>query len=84
MLNVRICVGTTCYVMGGADLLVVNEVLTQEEKRKVNVSFVPCLGYCKGANKKPPFVEIDGKLYEEIDLDSLIKIIREKIGEPKC
>ena len=80
MLEVKICSGTACFVMGGADLFKVEEMLSNDEKKKVKFVFVPCLGYCKDGKKKAPFVVINGELYEKVTADSLLKTIREKIG----
>ncbi len=80
MLEVRICCGTACFVMGGADLLLVREKLSEKENAKISVTFEPCLGYCKEKDKNPPFVIIDGEVHEKVDIDSLVSLIREKIG----
>ncbi len=80
MIEIKICSGTACFVMGGSDLLVLEDMLTEDEKKKVNINFVPCLGYCKENRGNPPFVLINGELYDKIDLKSLVEIIRDKIG----
>ncbi len=80
MLEVKICTGTACYVMGGSDLFFIEEKLSDEERKKVKVEFVPCLGYCKSGKGKPPFVLVNGKVYEKvIDIDVLIEILRENM-----
>ncbi len=80
MVEVKICIGTACYVMGGANFLLIKEKLSDKERKKVKLEFVPCLGYCKSGKGKPPFVLINGKIYEKIvDVDALIEIIRENI-----
>ena len=49
-INVKICVGTMCYVMGGAELRDVIESLPQNILEHLNVSYSPCLGCGKGAS----------------------------------
>lgn len=83
MIDIKICSGTTCFVMGGTDLFLIKEKLSPEESNKVNITFEPCLGFCKEKGRKPPFVVINGEVYEKIDIDSLISIIKEKIGREK-
>ena len=46
--NVKICVGTMCYVMGGAELRDVIESLPQNILEHLNVSYSPYLGCGKG------------------------------------
>ena len=42
-INVKICVGTMCYVMGGAELRDVIESLPHNILEHLNVSYSPCL-----------------------------------------
>ena len=59
-INVKICVGTMCYVMGGAELRDTIESLPQNILEHLNVSYSPCLGCGKG-EQAPPFIEVKGK-----------------------
>ncbi len=34
MVEVKICTGTACYVMGGSDLFLIEEKLSDEERKK--------------------------------------------------
>ena len=56
-IKVSICTGTTCYVMGASDLLLLEEVLPEHLKGKVEIEGVTCLEKCKstgiGKNKAP-------------------------------
>ena len=61
-INIRICTGTTCYVMGASDLLTLADQLTESTLKGLNISGAPCLGYCRNRDFKPPFVEINGRL----------------------
>lgn len=76
--NLKICVGTMCYVMGGAELRDVIETLPQHILEHLNVSFSPCLGCCTG-QQEPPFVEINGKRIAGVSKNSLIQIVKEEV-----
>ncbi|MFO3726850.1 hypothetical protein [Butyricimonas sp. Marseille-P3923] len=78
--NLKICVGTMCYVMGGAELRDVIESLPQNITEHLNVSYSPCLGCSKG-EEAPPFIEINGKRVAGVSKNSLIRIIKEELRD---
>ena len=58
-INLKICVGTMCYVMGGAELKDAIETLPAELTEHLNITYSPCLGCCE--TQRPPLIEITGK-----------------------
>jgi NADH:ubiquinone oxidoreductase subunit E len=61
-IKVEICVGTTCYILGAAELQDLENFLPGDLKSKVDICGATCLGFCKNENYgKAPFVRIDGK-----------------------
>jgi len=70
--KVQICCGTMCYIMGGADLHLLNESLPSSLKGKVSIEGTPCLGKCNLDQKAHPCVLING---EEMPNASILKII---------
>ena len=77
-LNVKICVGTYCYVMGGSKLNNLKSQLPDDLKEKVYVEASVCLGCDKmTSDPKPPYAEVNGKLIEKANLDKIIAAIRE-------
>lgn len=82
---VQICTGTSCFIMGGADLLLLEEVLPTRLRSSVRVEGVPCTGQCRAAGQlwaqRPPFLTIDGKPYSGLNLPQVIEIIQ-KLIEP--
>lgn len=77
-IKLKLCAGTMCYVMGGAQLVEVGDLLTDEEKQHVEISLSPCLGHCDG-QQTPPFAEIDGELIQHANKEIIIQIIKEKL-----
>ncbi len=79
-IHLQVCSGTACFVMGGSDLLTVFDFLSPEEREQVSLAAVPCFEHCRTWEKlRPPFVTIDGKLHERMDMDKMLVIIRDLI-----
>ena len=80
--DVHICTGTTCFVMGGADILLLEDAVFEElEKygisreelcRRLNISGSPCIGHCRHSKLKPPFVIVNGELIAEADMQKVM------------
>lgn len=80
---VKICVGTACFVQGGADLLTYNEYLDDEVLSKCTIDGTNCFDECKKCGKsglKPPFVSIDGKIYDDMHREKLSRVLREVVN----
>ncbi len=81
---VKICVGTSCFVQGGSDLLLYNDFLNPELLDRFEFEGCSCLEACKEVNdsdgeSKPPFVMINGKLHGNMNPDKLNKLLSEEI-----
>ena len=77
-ISLKICMGTMCYVLGGAELKNVLEELSQEIKDYLEISYSPCLGYCN-EKQEPPFIELNGKAIAGVSQGSLLRILKEEI-----
>ncbi len=77
-IKLKICMGTMCYVMGGAELKDFIETLSQEIKQHLEISFSSCLGYCN-EKQDPPFIELNGKMLAGISKSNLMQILKEEI-----
>lgn len=79
-IQIKICLGTTCYVMGASDLQMISEYIPEEYSEKIEISGSTCLDYCFMENQgKPPFVEIDGEVLSEATIEGIIDKIKTKI-----
>lgn len=78
--KVKICLGTACFVQGGADLLLYEDFLFPELLEKCEIEASPCLNQCRVGNGNAPYVEIDGKFYDDVDQDKLIKLLQEAVN----
>lgn len=77
--QVQICVGTACHIMGAADLVVIEDLLDRSLRDRVEIAGVACMGLCKDeASGKPPFVVIDGQTLSEATLAKVLGQIEQR------
>ena len=79
---VTICTGTACFVMGGSDLLLLEEQLPDDLKAITNIEGSTCIGDCersgqgKHQSDRAPFVRINGELIEQASVQKIIDYLR--------
>jgi iron-hydrogenase subunit alpha len=78
-IEVEICLGTTCFVMGASELQDLQ--LPENLRRQTKISYVRCLNICKNADQfsKAPYARIDGEITDEISAEKLVQILENKI-----
>lgn len=77
---VEICVGTSCYVMGASELMMVQEQLTPEQKARIDFKGTTCLDTCMNpACGRAPFVRINGEIIQEVTVPTLVAKIEEAL-----
>ena len=69
-----------CYVMGGAELRDLVELLPEDIQQHITVSYSPCLGLCDKQDDRPPYVEINGKSISRVSKSNLLQFIKEEIN----
>lgn len=81
--NIQICLGTTCFVMGGGALQTMAEELTRRFGDKIAVSGVTCLGACSEQNSfsKAPFVKIDDDIIGEATIEKIAAEIEKRLQD---
>ena len=79
--TVKICVGTACFVQGGADLLLYNEFLDPIVLAHCEIEGVSCLGKCKDANSKEnaPFVQIGDVIHGDMTQEKFCRLVTEAV-----
>ncbi|NLZ69146.1 MAG: (2Fe-2S) ferredoxin domain-containing protein [Spirochaetales bacterium] len=78
-IQVKICVGTACFVQGGADLLLYGEFVAPEIIDQCEIEGISCLGTCKAGGELPPFVSIDGVIHGGVTQDKFAKLLAEAV-----
>lgn len=80
-ITVKVCLGTTCFVMGGSNLQILSEIIPKKYGDKVEVSGSPCLGLCaiKMEYAKAPYVKVNNDIIEEATVEKVVAAIDKKI-----
>lgn len=78
-----ICTGTACYVMGGSELLLAEEALPADLRDRVRISGAPCMGRCRHSPEeghprhRTPCITVNGVPHDGVDLAETIRLVRE-------
>ncbi|MBQ1612150.1 MAG: NAD(P)H-dependent oxidoreductase subunit E [Alphaproteobacteria bacterium] len=80
-ISVKVCLGTTCFVMGSANLQELLEVVPRKYGDKVEVAGVPCLRLCSidWEFSKAPYVKVDEDVIKEATVEKVLNAIEEKL-----
>ncbi len=81
--SVKVCLGTTCFVMGGANLQELIDIIPRKYGDKVEVSGSQCLGMCsiKWNYSKAPYVKVDDDIIEEATVEKVLEAVSKKLGQ---
>ncbi|ACR80478.1 MULTISPECIES: NAD(P)H-dependent oxidoreductase subunit E [Kosmotoga] len=74
-MKVKVCVGTMCHLMGASEILTVIQEIADNDPN-IELVAVTCPGYCH-VGKKPPIIEINGQVYENVTVESVYHILKE-------
>ena len=82
-LSVKVCVGTTCFVMGGSELMELKDIIPARYKDKVDLSGIPCLELCskQGEFSQAPYVTVGDEVVTQATVDKVLALIDKKLGE---
>lgn len=73
---IEVCTGTTCFLMGSSEIILIKDHLSPELQEMVEVKGSVCLDHCKNiTDEKAPFVEINGKYISNASLPKVISYI---------
>jgi len=82
IVNVKICVSTYSYVMGGASLMGILQELPESLKDYVKVEgAISLAGGSEETGAKPPFAEVNSIFIEEATNEKIIKLIQTEINK---
>ena len=79
IVDIRICTGTTCYVMGASDLLTIEDYIPEKYRIHTKIAGETCPGLCKKREFKPPFVKIKGKIIAKANIKKVIDALTAEI-----
>lgn len=79
-IQIKICLGTTCHVLGGAELQNLEADLPENITHLVEVRRSNCLGLCKNhKNMKAPYVLVDEQPVSEASVVKVLDLLTEKL-----
>lgn len=80
MINVKVCMGTHCSMMGSLNLYEDIEELTNDFPEQVNLEGVQCMKICKtdqSPTSKTPVVKVNDLIITSAKAEEVIAYIRE-------
>lgn len=81
-ITVEICTGTACFVMGGSDILLLEEHLPENLKDKVKIRGTVCMNICEEDTcRKAPFVRVNDIEIDGANIPVVIDTIRKTLKE---
>lgn len=82
-IDVKVCLGTTCFVMGSSNLQELIETVPAKYGDKVEVLGVPCLGLCSidWEYSRAPYVKVDEDVVYEATVEKVLNTIEKKLGK---
>lgn len=81
-IKVRICVGTSCFVMGSAQIQSLEFNAPSDIADEIEIVEERCMSLCKDLTRqrnRGPFVYVDDELVEEATYEKVVAKIREKL-----
>ena len=80
-ISVQVCLGTTCFVMGSANLQELIDLVPRKYGDKVEVTGANCLGLCsiEWEYSKAPYVKVDDDVIKEATVEKVLAAIDEKL-----
>ena len=80
-ISVKVCLGTTCFVMGSSNLQELLDTIPGKYGDRVEVAGVPCLGMCSidWEFSKAPYVKVDDDLIKEATVEKVLSAIDTKL-----
>ena len=81
--EVKVCLGTTCFVMGGSNLQELNEIISKKYGKDVEVSGANCLGLCSinWEYSKAPYVKVNEEVVSEATVEKVLKEIDRQLAQ---
>jgi len=75
--NVKVCLGTTCFVMGSSNLQELIELVPKKYGDDVDVAGSPCLGLCSidWEFSKAPYVKVNDEVIKEATVEKVLAAI---------
>ena len=82
-IKVKVCQGTTCFVMGGNVVKSIFDTITEKYGNEVEVEAVRCLETCHVADafSKAPYVYVDDEIVSSANVQKVVNLIESKLNK---
>ena len=82
-ITVKVCTGTTCFVMGGANLQELHETISERYGDKVELAASNCLGLCSinWEYSRAPYVKVNEEVVSEATVEKVIAEIDRQLAK---
>ena len=82
-IKVDICLGTTCFVMGGSNLQELIDTIPRKYGDKVEVNGSTCLEMCSQNTEysKAPYVRVNDEIISEATVEKVLEKINEILNQ---
>lgn len=80
---VKVCTGTTCFVMGGANLQELHDIIPKKYGDKVELTASNCLDLCaiNWEYSKAPYVKVNEEVVSEATAEKVIEEIDRQLAK---
>ena len=80
--EVKVCLGTTCFVMGGSNLQELNDIIPKKYGDKVEISGANCLGLCSinWEYSKAPYVKVNDEVISEATVEKVLAEVDKQLS----
>jgi NADH:ubiquinone oxidoreductase subunit E len=80
-IEVKVCLGTSCYVMGSSYLQELVDIIPAKFGDKASVLGHNCLGQCSKnwEYSEPPYVQVDEEIIPNATIEKVIEHIERKL-----
>ena len=76
-ITVELCMGTTCFVMGGSGLEEFVSLLNPQERERLELKPSPCIGLCKDKEYgRAPYARVNGEVVSEATMATIAAAVR--------
>ncbi len=81
--EVKVCLGTTCFVMGGSNLQELNDIIPKKYGDKVEIKGVNCLGLCSinWEYSKAPYVKVNEEIVSDATVEKVLEEVNRQLSE---
>ena len=79
--KVKVCLGTTCFVMGSSNLQELMEQVSRKYGKDVLIEGSPCLGLCSvdWEFSRAPYVKVNDEVIKEATVEKVLTAIEKEI-----